>query len=97
MPEYTGWNKDLCNEGQLTRSLPNCTLEVAVYDMEIYRVTIREAQTLDGKRISPDLVVGYASHALRKDHRERKRLILSKAPDNFREATGIEYLASAGT
>lgn len=96
-PEYTGWNQDLCNEGQVTRSLSGCAPHgFAVYEMEIYRVTIRQVRTLDGKRISPGLVVGLMSHALRKDFRQRKRLHLKKAPDSFRAATGIEYLAWAG-
>jgi hypothetical protein len=97
-PRYTGWNQDLCNEGQVTESLPGCTpLGPGVYEMEIYRITLREVKTLDGKMLSPRLTVGLMSHALRKDYRERKRLVLKKAPDNFRVATGIEYLAWART
>lgn len=97
-PEYTGWNQDLCNEGQVTRSLPGCApLGPGVYEMEIYRVTLREVRTLDGKKLSPRLVVGFPSHALGKDYRERKHLRLKKAPDNFRVSTGIEYLAWART
>jgi hypothetical protein len=95
-PEYTGWNLDLCNEGQVTRSLSGCSeLEAAVYEMEIYRVTLRHGRTPDGKKISPDLVVGFVSHALRKEYIERKRLHLQKAPENLRASTGIEYLARA--
>jgi hypothetical protein len=93
-PIYTGWNLDLCNEGQVTRSLSGCSqFEVAVYEMEIYKVTLRHGRTPDGKKISPDLVVGFASHALRRDYSERKRFHLQKAPDNLRVSTGIEYLA----
>jgi len=93
-PEYTGWNQDLCNEGQVTRSLPGCApLGPGVYEMEIYRVTLRDVQTIDGKKLSPRLVVGLTSHALPKDYRERRRLRLERAPDNFRVSTGIEYLA----
>jgi hypothetical protein len=95
-PEYTGWNLDLCNKGQVTRSLSGCAqLEVAVYEMEIYKVTLLHGRTLDGKKISPDLVVGFASHSLRKDYSKRERLQLQKAPDNLRVSTGIEYLALA--
>jgi hypothetical protein len=61
--------------------------------MEIYRVTLRDVQTIDGKKLSPRLVVGLTSHALPKDYRERRRLRLERAPDNFRVSTGIEYLA----
>ncbi len=64
--------------------------------MEIYRVTLRDVRTLEGKKLSPRLVVGLTSHALRKDYRERKRFRLEKAPDNFRVSTGIEYLAWSG-
>ena len=97
-PRYTGWNKDLCNECQVTKSLPGCApLGPGVYEMEIYRVTLSEVRTLDGKMLSPQLAVGLMSHALRKDYRERKRLLLRKAPDNFRVATGIEYLAWSRT
>jgi hypothetical protein len=63
--------------------------------MEIYRVTLGEVRTPDGRRVSPQLVVGFTSHALREDYRERKRLHLEKAPENFRVATGLEYLARA--
>jgi hypothetical protein len=61
--------------------------------MEIYEVTLRDVRSLDGTKVSRQLVVGLLSHSLRKDHRERKRFSLKKAPDNFRSATGIEYLA----
>jgi hypothetical protein len=95
-PQFTGWLKDLCNEGQVTKSLSGCAPHgVAVYEMEVYKVTIRQARMLGGGKISQDLVVGFASHALRKDYRERKRLYLQRAPDNFRDSTGIEYLAEA--
>jgi hypothetical protein len=97
-PRYTGWNQDLCNEGQVTKSLSGCApLGPGVYEMEIYRVTLREVRTLDGKMLSSQLAVGLMSHALRKDYRVRKRLVLTRAPDNFRVATGIEYLAWART
>jgi hypothetical protein len=97
-PKYTGWNLDLCNEGQVTKSLPVCApLGPAVYEMEIYRVTLRQVQTLGGKDLSPQVVVGLTSHALRKNYRERKRLRLERAPEYFRAATGIEFLARART
>jgi len=97
-PKYTGWNQDLCNEGQVTKSLPGCApLGPAVYEMEIYRVTLRQVQTLDGKDLTPQVVVGLISHALRKNYRERKQLRLKKAPEYFRAATGIEFLAWAST
>jgi len=95
-PVYTGWNQDLCNEGQVTTSLPGCApLGPGVYQMEIHRVTLRDLRTLDGQEISPQLVVGLMSHALPKDYRERQRISLKQAPENFRVATGIEYLAWA--
>lgn len=95
---YTGWMQDLCNEGQVTKSLPGCApLGPAVYEMEIYRVTLRQVQTLDGRDLSREVVVGLASHALRSNYRERKQLRLKKAPEYFRAATGIEFLAWAGT
>lgn len=97
-PRYTGWNQDLCNEGQVTKSLPVCApLGPGVYEMEIYSVTLREVRTLDGKVLSSQLAVGLVSHALREDYRARKHLLLKQAPDIFRVATGIEYLAWART
>jgi hypothetical protein len=96
-PEYSGWNLDLCNEGQVTRSLPECApLGPGVYEMEIYRVTLTEVRALNGQPLSPRLVVGFISHALRDNYHERKCLRLRKAPSNFRESAGIEYLAWAG-
>lgn len=93
-PRYTGWMQDLCNDGQVTKSLPGCApLGVAVYDMEIYRATVRDVRTPEGAKVSPKIVVGLLSHALRDDYRKRTRLHLEIAPDNFRLETGIEYLA----
>ena len=95
-PRYTGWMQDLCNEGQVTKSLPGCApLGEGVYDMEIYRATVRDVRTPQGKKLSPKLVVGLLSHALRHDYRKRSQLYLVRAPENFRLDTGIEYLAWA--
>ena len=93
---YTGWNLDLCNKGQVTQSLPACApLGAAVYEMEIYEVHVRDVRTAQGGFVSPQMVVGLLSHALRHDYRRRESLHLERAPDNFRAATGIEYLAWA--
>jgi hypothetical protein len=61
--------------------------------MEIYRVTVRDVRTPEGKKLSPKLIVGLLSHALRHDYRKRNHLDLVRAPENFRVDTGIEYLA----
>jgi hypothetical protein len=93
-PRYTGWMQDLCNEGQVTKSLPGCApLGVAVYDMEIYKATVRNVRTPEGTKVSSKMVVGLMSHALRHDYRTEAHLYLERAPENFRVETGIEYLA----
>jgi hypothetical protein len=93
-PRYLGWMQDLCNESQVTKSLPVCApLGVAVYDMEIYRATVRDVRTPGGEKLSPKLIVGFLSQSLRNDYRKRNQLHLERAPENFRLETGIEYLA----
>jgi hypothetical protein len=93
-PRYTGWMLDSCNEGQVTKSLTGCaTLETFTYDIEIFRATVHDVQTPAGAKVSPKLVVGLVSHALRKDYRKRANLHLERAPEDFRVETGIEFLA----
>jgi hypothetical protein len=60
---------------------------------EIYRATLQDARTPEGKRISQKLIIGFPAHALPQNYRSTKRVHLETSPDDFRIATGIEYFA----
>jgi hypothetical protein len=87
-PTYTGWMVDYCGDDVPVPSLPQC----AQIGGEIYRATLSEVRTLEGNRISQRFIIGFTGHALPKHYRDTKRLCVEKAPDDFRAATGIEYL-----
>jgi hypothetical protein len=59
----------------------------------MYKVTLSDVRTPDGRRIVSMLTIGFPAHALRGDYRARMRLHLVKAADDFRRDTGIEYVA----
>jgi hypothetical protein len=88
-PVFTGWYRDFCEAGQLRDSSTNC-IQIGG---EIYRVTLLDARTLEGKSIAHQLIFGFPAHALPRHYRSRKRVRLQTSPDDFRMATGIEYLA----
>jgi hypothetical protein len=89
-PVTTGWYKDFCEAGKLTASLPEC-VQVGG---EIYKVAFLDARTPDGKWISNKIVIGFPAHALPRTYRRESRIHLVKSPDDFRVATGIEYLVT---
>ena len=89
-PTTTGWYKNYCDGGRLTTSLPDC-VQVGG---EIYRVSLLDVRTPEGRRISHKLIIGFPAHALPSDYRDEKRMRLEKAPADFRNATGIEFLVS---
>jgi hypothetical protein len=88
-PVFTGWYKNFCEAGHLTIS-PEC-LQVGG---EIYRVTLLDARTPKGNKISQKLLIGFPAHSLPRNYRGRKRIRLDKSPEEFRTATGIEYLVT---
>jgi hypothetical protein len=88
-PTFTGWYVNFCANGQLTDSLPVC----AQIGGEIYKATLLDSETLDGKGMVRKLVIGFPAHALPPDYRARKRIQLERAPDDFKAATGIAYFA----
>ena len=45
------------------------------------------------KAIPQTLMIGFPAHALPANYRDKKRVRLEKSPEDFLEATGIEYLA----
>jgi len=89
-PVWTGWYKDFCEAEKITPSTPSC-LQVGG---EIYRVVLLGARTPGGARIARKLIIGFPAHALPREYRDEKRVQLVNAPDDFRTATGIQYLVS---
>jgi hypothetical protein len=88
-PTLTGWYVDFCNEGQLKASFHDC----GQIGGEIYRATLLNVQTPKGTDVIPKLIIGFPAHALPKSYRDKKRIHLVMAPEDFRKATGIVYFA----
>jgi hypothetical protein len=61
---------------------------------ELYAAWLRDARTVDGERVSSRLKIAYPAHALKRSYRLHTDVFLQRAPADFREATGIEYLAT---
>lgn len=89
-PTYTGWYIDYCNDSQPTKSAPNCVR----IGGDIYKANLLDAREPGGTYSARKLVIGFPAHALPKTYRERKRMRLEMAPDDFRNETGILYLAT---
>jgi hypothetical protein len=87
-PVFTGWYKNFCEGGHLTVS-PDC-LQVGG---EIYKVTFSDVRTEEGRRASRTLIIGFPAHGLPRTYRSREHIRLEKSPEDFRLATGVEYLA----
>jgi hypothetical protein len=88
-PTHTGWNVDFCHDGKLINSLPEC----AQLGGEIYRVELLHTRTSSGAAVVSTRIIGLSAHALDKDYRFKASIHLEEAPKDFRESTGIEYLA----
>jgi hypothetical protein len=89
-PKATGWTRDFCDEGRPVLSAPNC----AQIGGEIYRATLINVRAPDRRLIAKKLTIGFPAHALTRKYRGTKRLRLERAPDDFRNATGIAVLAT---
>ena len=89
-PTFTGWYRDYCRDGNLTGSMPNCLQ----HGGEIYRVTLHDVRTIDGKPVTDRLIIAFPAHALGRTYREEKQIDLVEAPEVFVSATGIIYLAN---
>jgi hypothetical protein len=89
-PRYTGWHLDPC-EGQESTDPDTVCLG---HGREMYKTTLSDVRTPDGRRIVSKLTIGFPAYALRGDYRSRRRLHLVKAADDFRKDTGLEYVAS---
>jgi hypothetical protein len=89
-PKGTGWTRDFCDEGRPVLSAPNC----AQIGGEIYRVKLINIRGKDSRLIAKKLTIGFPAHALTRKYRGTKRLRLERAPADFRNATGIEILAT---
>jgi hypothetical protein len=89
-PRYTGWQLDYCEVQEPTD--PDKLW--FSHGGEIYKVTLSDVRTPEGRKIVSKLIIGFPAHALRRDWQARKRLHLVKAADDLRKDTGLEYVAS---
>jgi hypothetical protein len=83
-PDFTGWYRDYCSSGGLTKQISSC-MQIGG---EIYKVTLR------GGGSTHSLVIAFPAHALSHQYRARVHVHLVKAPDAFSNETGIAYLAT---
>jgi hypothetical protein len=89
-PRGTGWTKDFCDQGHLVVSAADC----AQIGGEIYKVKLLDVRTPNRKLIAKELIIGFPAHALTRKYRGIKHLRLERSPEDFRNATGIELVAT---
>jgi len=93
-PEFTSWYRDVCVSGKLVRDR-YVSAECLPHGGEIYKVTLTHARTLDGERVHGAIDIAYPAHALASHAKWETDVFLQPTPENFREASGIEYIATA--
>lgn len=89
-PESTGWWKDFCSGGTLVPHLPDCIQ----LGGKVQRVKISNIETLNGEVIEGTVFVGLASSGFVSSYRGKMLIDLEVSPADFREATGLELVAS---
>ena len=52
------------------------------------------ARTLDGERVQSSIDIAYPTHALAPQTKWNTDVFLQPTPENFREASGIKYIAT---
>lgn len=89
-PRHTDWFLDHCNGGRLVLGLPQGCIQMGG---GIQRVTVLNLRTEEGHLLRRGLIIGLPSSGLVRDYSARMRLQLVEAPEDFRKATGIRYVA----
>ena len=92
-PRLTDWQRDYCSWGEPVLE-PRVTANCLSVGGEIYAATLQRPRTVDGEIVSSRLTVGFPAHALKRSYRRRTDVFVQRAPADFREATGIEYLVT---
>ena len=92
-PRLTDWQRDYCSWAEPVLE-PRITAECLSAGGELYTATLRRPRTVDGELVSSRLKVAFPAHALKRSYRRRTDVFLQRAPADFREATGIDYLVT---
>ncbi|MEM6810455.1 MAG: hypothetical protein AAF574_14590 [Pseudomonadota bacterium] len=90
--EYTGWDRDICGTGRPSKDRYG-DASCVPFGGEYFRSAFFAHSDVDGARVGQKLTIAYPGHALATVN-FRGWLFLLSSPDDFREETGIAYIAA---
>ncbi|MCP5345346.1 MAG: hypothetical protein R3F41_04985 [Gammaproteobacteria bacterium] len=91
---FTGWERDICRTGLPVRERL-ITEDCIPFGGEIFEASLVRPGTLAGELVGSRLTIAYPGHTLARSYRKRTDLLLQRAPEEFSEATGTMYIATA--
>jgi len=93
-PVFTGWSFDHCKDSRPVLSKDRYADDECFYfGGDIFAATLVAPRIPGGPRIARSMKIGFTGHAWAREYSARHYLLLQPASDEFRAATGIEYVA----